>query len=278
VTHNLKKRTYRVRVELTIRTDIEQTAGCVIGPSTEGIAIGEELNRVDIRLVASKGLHGLARADIPEFCESIAGAGDEDVLIGRVDADTHDVSEMVGELGDLGPGLDIPEHASHIAGGGQDTTVVDEAATGQVAGMTGELTGDTGRTFPGGEVVDGADVVETTASNVIAARGIGASHHPGGTERNRMNLVGRVGVPDDELTVLGGGDQMSTVGRPVHRIDFRQMALQNATRFHVDLRQRVGIALSDSADCNLGQPASRTGIWAGRRARWKQRRAGESEV
>lgn len=218
------KKTYRVGVELTIRTDIEQSTGGVIRPGTERIAIGEELNGVDIRLVARKGLHGPSGANIPKFGESIAGAGDENVLIGWVDADAHDISEVVGEFGHLGPGLDIPEHASHIPRGGQDTTVVDEAATGQVAGVTGELTSDTGRTFPGGEVVDGADVVETTAGHVIAAWSIGACHHPRGTERNGMDLIGGVGVPDDELPVLGSGDQMSTVGGPVHRIDLRQMA------------------------------------------------------
>lgn len=73
-----------------------------------------------------------------------------------------------------------------------------------------------------------------------------------------MNLVGGVGVPDDELTVLGSGDEMSTVGRPVHGIYFRQMALQYPTRLHVHLGQRVGIALSDSADYQLGQLASKT--------------------
>ena len=162
--------------------------------------------------MAGKRLHGPAGANVPEFREGIAGAGDKDVLIGRIDADTHDIAEMVGELGHLGAGLNIPEHASHVAGGGQDTSVVDETATGKVARMPGELSSDAGRTFTGGEVVDGADVVETTASDVVAARRIGASHHPRGTERNRMNLVGRVGIPDDELTVLGSGDEMSTVG------------------------------------------------------------------
>ncbi len=63
-----------------------------------------------------------------------------------------------------------------------------------------------------------------------------------------MNLIGGVGVPDDELTVLRSGDKVSTIGGPVHSVNLRQMALESSTGFHTNSRQRVGITLSDSAD------------------------------
>ncbi len=129
--------TDRILVKFTVCTDVEETAGGIVGPGTKRISIWEELDSIDVRFVASEGLNGLAGANIPEFGEGIAGAGDENVLIGRIDANAHDISEVVGEFSDLGPSLDIPEHASHIARRGQNAAVIDEAATGKVARMTG---------------------------------------------------------------------------------------------------------------------------------------------
>lgn len=128
--------------------------------------------------MASKGLDSLAGTDIPELSKSITGARDEDVLVGRVDADGHDITQMVGEFSDLGTGFNIPEHTGHVSGRGEDATVVDEAAAGEVAGVTGELARDAGGTFARGQVVDGADVIQTTAGDVVPTRGVGASHDP----------------------------------------------------------------------------------------------------
>lgn len=47
-----------------------------------------------------------------------------------------------------------------------------------------------------------------------------------------MNFVGRVRIPDDELPILRGGNQMTAVGRPVHRVNLGQVALQCPSRFH----------------------------------------------
>lgn len=52
------------------------------------------------------------------------------------------------------------------------------------------------------EVVDGADVIETTTRNEVTARGVGAGHDPRRTERDCVDLVRRVRVPNDELPVL----------------------------------------------------------------------------
>lgn len=51
-----------------------------------------------------------------------------------------------------------------------------------------------------------------------------------------MDFVGRVGVPDDELPVLRGGNEMAPVGRPMHGVDLGQVALERAPRFHPDSR------------------------------------------
>lgn len=107
--------TYTVDIELAVGADIEQPAGGVVGAGDERVAIREELDGVDIGFVASKGLDCLTGPNIPEFCESIAGTGDEGVLVGRVQADAHDVSKMIRIFHNLASGLNVPLHARHIA-------------------------------------------------------------------------------------------------------------------------------------------------------------------
>lgn len=108
------KSSYAVLIELSIGTDIEQTASSIVGTRDKRMAIREELNRIDIGFVSGKGLDGLASSNIPELRKRIAGTRDEGVLVGGIDADAHDVAQMVGKLGDLGSRLDIPLHARHI--------------------------------------------------------------------------------------------------------------------------------------------------------------------
>lgn len=122
--------TYTVDVELPVGTDIEKAAGCVVGAGDEGVAIGEELDGVDVGLVTCKSLHSLACSDVPKLGESVASTGDKSVLICWVEADAHHIAQVISELDLLRAGLDIPLHASHVAGGGQYTPVVDETAAG----------------------------------------------------------------------------------------------------------------------------------------------------
>lgn len=139
---------------------------------------------------------------------------------------------MVSKLCDLRATLDVPEDAGHVTGGCEDSSVVDEPAATEVSGVPGEFPSNTGRAFPSREVVDGADVVKTTAGDEIAAGGVGAGHDPGGAQGDGVHLVGRVGVPDDELAVLRCGDQVPPVGGPVHSVDLGQMAFEGALRLH----------------------------------------------
>lgn len=65
-----------------------------------------------------------------------------------------------------------------------------------------------------------------------------------------MHFVGGVGVPDDELAVLGGGDEVPTVGGPVHGVDLCEMALEGAAGLH-HLVSREGLLglLGDLSHC-----------------------------
>ena len=52
------------------------------------------------------------------------------------------------------------------------------------------------------KVVDGANVVETTAGDEVARGGVCAGHDPARTKGDSVDLVGGVGIPDDKLAVL----------------------------------------------------------------------------
>lgn len=112
---NYQTHTYPVEIELAISANIEQAASGIVGTGNERVAVREELNGVDVRLVASKCLHGLAGTNIPKLGEGIASTRDEGVLIGWVQADAHDISEMIGKLGNLLTRLDIPLHTRHVS-------------------------------------------------------------------------------------------------------------------------------------------------------------------
>lgn len=118
---------------------------------------------------------------------------------------------MVGKLLQLLASLDIPKHASHVARGCEDTAIIDEATAGEVTGMAGKLSCDAGGAISGREVVNGANVVKTTAGDVVSAGGIGTGHDPRRSQRDGVDLVGSVGVPDDELAILRGRDEMPSV-------------------------------------------------------------------
>lgn len=229
------------------------------------------MNGVDVRVVGGKSLNTLLLSDVPKLSESIARTRNKLVVVEGVDAQAHDVAEMVGKFLELLAGFDVPEHAGHVTGRGQDTTIVDEATARKVARVAREFSGDASGTVASRKVVDGANIVETTASDVVAAGSVGASHDPRGSQRNGVDLVGAVGVPDDKLTVLRGRDKMPSVGRPMHRVDFGKMALESALGLHLEAGQSLGALACDITDC---------GVWLGKSAAdwcWLQltRRVGE---
>lgn len=51
-----------------------------------------------------------------------------------------------------------------------------------------------------------------------------------------MDFVSGVGIPDDELAILRGGDEMSSVLGPVHGVDFGKMTTESTARLHDDTR------------------------------------------
>jgi hypothetical protein len=63
-----------------------------------------------------------------------------------------------------------------------------------------------------------------------------------------MHFVGGIGIPNYELSILRGGNEMSSVRRPVHGIDLCKMTLENTARFHANSRKLFCCALSNATD------------------------------
>jgi len=82
------------------------------------------------------------------------------------------------------------------------------------------------------KIIDRADVVETATSDIVAARGVRASHDPGRTQRYGVYFICGVSIPDNQLTILGSGNEVSPISGPVHGIDLGEVALQCPLRLH----------------------------------------------
>lgn len=102
---------------------------------------------------------------------------------------------------------------SHVSGAGDYLVIVEESAARQVTRVAGQFAADAHVAFARLEAVDGADVVQATAGHVRAWSGrrlepqtrrpvgaltawsVGTGHYPTRSQRNGVNLVGRVRVP-----------------------------------------------------------------------------------
>lgn len=112
-----------------------------------------------------ESLSGLSTPDVPELSGCIASAGDEDVLIwaerqtvGRwfrrqakvsdrfiigwyLKTLPHHIASVVTKLHHTDASLNVPEHAGHVTGRGDDLAVVDKATAGEIARVSAELAG-----------------------------------------------------------------------------------------------------------------------------------------
>lgn len=163
--------------QLATSANIEQAASGIIRTSTEGSTRGEELDSVDIRRVAAEGLSASTRTNVPQLGSVIASTRNEEVLVGG-DGDAHNVSSVLSEVAHLSSSLNIPEHADHITRRGDDLLLRQETAAGEVSSVGVQLTADADGRIATSEIVDRADVIETSASNQSRARRVGASHNP----------------------------------------------------------------------------------------------------
>ena len=81
-------------VHLGVAAHIEEAAGRVVGSSTEGLAIGEEGDGVDIRLVSEVSLDALAGPYVPNLGGGVDAASNEDVGVGGRLREGHNISRV----------------------------------------------------------------------------------------------------------------------------------------------------------------------------------------
>lgn len=123
----------------------------------------------------------------------------------------HDIAGVVVEIHDFDSSIDVPKHAAHITTGGKDLAVVQEAAARKISRMCAQLSCHLGGAFTSTQIVNRAHVVKSTTSDKVAGWGIGTGHDPGRSQRNGIDLVGGVCVPNNQFSVLRGRDQVAFV-------------------------------------------------------------------
>lgn len=119
--------------------------------------------------------------------------------------------------------------------------------------MSGQLTTHTYIPFTSLQVVNGANVVQTTTGHIVPRRCICTGHDPRGAQGDGMDLVGGVAIPDDQFTILRGTYEKPGICAPVHGIDLSQVAPQRPPGAHLDSSHWVDVV------CDL----RKSGICAG---------------
>jgi len=168
--------------KLSVGTKVVKAARSIVRTCSEGVSVGEGGNGVDVGFVTSESVSTLARLDVPNLGGGVAGTRDEDALVWG-DGARHDVTLVAlvftAVFGDLCSCLDIPKDACHVSRGGDDLLLVKESTARKETGVSAELSADSDWEFSATKVVDGTNVVETTASNKTTRRREGAGHDPG---------------------------------------------------------------------------------------------------
>lgn len=238
-------------LDLLTRADVPEVDAGVVGACGEGGAAGEEGTGVDVSLVAAEGHDVLAGTNIPKLGTVVARTGDEGVLFGA-ERQADDVGGVAGECGGDRRGVDVPFHAGVVTRARDDGGVGFEANARQEAAVLIEFHVGVALRIEITQVEDGAAVVEAARGDEGAARGVRAGHDPPGPQADRSNLVRRVSMPDNELTVLGGAHKMVAVLAPVQGVDLRHVAAQSSSSLNFTLGvggqrtrslQQIGVSL-----------------------------------
>lgn len=100
--------THRIALKFPVCANVKQPTRRIIGTCAKSVAIGEELNGVDIGVVSSKGLTALLLPNVPKLGECVAGARNKLVVIQWVYAQAHHISKVIRKLCDLLASLNVP--------------------------------------------------------------------------------------------------------------------------------------------------------------------------
>jgi len=100
---------------------------------------GDVLYGINILRMTNKSLDRLSHPNIPNLGHTITSSTDKQIWIGRINAQTHDIAQMIGKLCDFCPRINIPKNTSHVPTGRQDSAIVEKPTTTQISGMRRQL-------------------------------------------------------------------------------------------------------------------------------------------
>lgn len=154
-----------VHRQFLIRPNVEESASSVVRARRESVSIREERNSVYVALVTREGLLARSRANVPEFCTRVTRAGYECVRV-WCQREGHYVARVSNEGGTLLTTFYVPQGASHVPRTSDNLVVVIESTAGQVPSVTREFSADSYISFSSFKTIDGANVIQPTASHV----------------------------------------------------------------------------------------------------------------
>ena len=147
----------------------------------------------------------------------------------------HNITSVTFKAGLNLSRLDIPQETFVVTRRGQDLGVGNKATARQETVVRAQFPEDLDGDLLGGQIEDRANVVQTTTGNKVTRGRVADSHHPGRTKGDGVDLVGRDSVPNQQLSVLRGGNNVFVIIRPVQSIDLGQVTLQGPTDLHLAL-------------------------------------------
>lgn len=116
--------------------------------------------------------------------------------------------------------------------------------------MSRKFTGDTDIAFPCLETINGADIVESSASNERAGRCVGTGHDPTRSKWDSMHLVSCISIPNNQFSILWSWDQVTWwICSPMHGVYFGQVTSKCSSGSHLNSTDRFHIGRSLNKCC-----------------------------
>ena len=130
-------------------------------------------------------------------------------------------------------GVSVPQETFVVTRRGQDLGVRDKAATRQETVVGAQLSKHLDGNIIALQAENRANIVQTTTSHKVPRGRVANSHHPRRAKRDSVDFVGGDSIPNQQLSVLGSGDNVFVVVRPVQSVDLGQVTFQGTTDFHL---------------------------------------------
>lgn len=170
-----------------------------------------------------------------------------------------DITSMSRKLARPLLSSNVPQGTCCISRPREHLTVAPETARTDIRRMPNELPRNRHLhdRLPPAQVVDRADIIQTTGRDQMPGRRVGTCHHPTHAQGHCLHFVTRLCIPHNEMAILRCRKHMVAVRSPVYRIDFGIRTFQHRSsleRQHAqrrDLRCRFAHCVSEKKHVQL---------------------------